>query len=160
MRRPGTVIGVRGAYAQVKMEKGVSCGEKGCPLSTSWVDSSQSDFYVLNARNCVGASIGDMVLVELRDSTALSTAFLVYLFPVIWVLVTYLVLHLFVRSSMILVLGVLGSVAALVFFIRWVDRSFSPDYRIVDFLNTEDCCSCPLIKREESTSVLPSSKFR
>lgn len=160
MRRPGTVIGIHGTYAQVKMEKGVSCGEKGCPLSTPWVDDSKGNFYVINARNCIGASIGDVVLVELRDSTALSTAFLIYIFPVVGVLVVYLVLRLLVSSSVILASGVLGSVIALAVFIRWIDRSFSPDYRIVEFLDGENCHSCPLIKREGSDSMPPSSRLK
>lgn len=157
MRRPGTVIGICGTYAQVKMEKGVSCGEKGCPLSTSWVDDSKGNFYVINARNCIGASIGDVVLVELKDSTALSTAFLVYIVPVIGVLVVYLALRLLVSSSVIRALGVLGSGIALAVFIRWIDRSFSPDYRIVEFLEGGNCSSCPLVQREESDSMPPSS---
>ncbi|MEN3185814.1 MAG: SoxR reducing system RseC family protein [Atribacterota bacterium] len=160
MRRRGTVIDVCGMYAQVKMEKGVSCGEEGCPFNTSWIDDSQSDFYVVNARNCIGASKGDEVLVELQDSTALATAFLVYLFPVVGVLVTYLVLHLFVRSPLILTLGVIGSVMTFFFFIRWIDRSFAPDYQIVEFFDAGGCHSCPLVQREKPDSTSPSSRFK
>ncbi|NSW77298.1 MAG: hypothetical protein HPY68_11110 [Candidatus Atribacteria bacterium] len=76
------------------------------------------------------------------------------------VLSVYLVLRVFVFSATILTLGVLSSVIALAFFIRWIDRSFSPDYRIVEFLDDEDCHSCPLMKREGSDSVPPFARLK
>ncbi|MGQ9746976.1 MAG: SoxR reducing system RseC family protein, partial [Candidatus Caldatribacteriaceae bacterium] len=102
MRRPGVVLKIEGMYAQVKMEKGTSCGERGCPWNASWVDESNGDFYVLKARNEVGASVGDVVLVEIRDSIVLAVAFLLYLFPIGGALLAYFGLRSLWSSSVVL----------------------------------------------------------
>ncbi|MGQ9473073.1 MAG: SoxR reducing system RseC family protein [Candidatus Caldatribacteriaceae bacterium] len=148
MRRPGVVLKIEGMYAQIKMEKGTSCGERGCPWNASWVDESNGDFYVLKARNEVGASVGDVVLVEIRDSIVLAVAFLLYLFPIGGALLAYFGLRSLWSSSVVLTLGVLGTLLVCGIFIRWVDRSFFPDYRIVEFLDSENCGLCPLRERE------------
>ena len=148
MRRIGVIVRADGPTARVKMEKGTSCGERNCPLSSSWIDDSRSDFYVVEAQNHIGASVGDRVLVELPDLTALSVAFLLYLFPIVVALVVYLVLRLLVHSSIFLLFGVLGGVCFSMMLIRRFDRSFSPDYRIVELLDVESCHLCPLLHKE------------
>ncbi len=152
MRRPGVVIETDGIHARVKMEKGVSCGDKGCPLSSSWIDDSQSNFYVVDAQNTIRASVGDQVLVELPDSAALSVAFLIYLFPLFVPLTAYFVLRLFVHSPVLFFLGILGGIVFSVVLIRRLDRSFIPDYRIVEFLGSGDCHLCPFLEKESPGS--------
>lgn len=146
MRQVGMVTRTCETVAWVKMEKGATCGGKDCPMSFSWIDDPRSDFYVVKAQNDIGASQGDMVLVELHDATVLFVAFLLYIVPIFVALASYLILRLFLHSFPLLFLGILGSVGTVVLFVRRFDRSFVPGYRIVEFWDSEGCSPCPLKK--------------
>jgi len=144
MRQVGKVLRTEGEYALVHVEKRSGCGGERCPLSSSLIDDSGSDFYTVRARNDVHARPGDTVFVEVRDTVALAVAFFLYLFPILLALGAYLLfLALFARQVLAL-FGLFGSLGGSFLFLRWLNTRFVVDYRVSAFAHPEACTQCPL----------------
>lgn len=144
MRQVGKVLRTEGEYALVHVEKRLGCGGERCPLSSSLIDDSGSDFYTVRARNDVHACPGDTVFVEVRDTVALSVAFFLYLFPILLALGVYLLfLALFARQVLAL-FGLFGSLVGSFFFLRRLNERFVIEYRVSAFVHPETCNQCPL----------------
>ena len=87
MLKPGKVEKIEGEKAWVRMQKGTSCGEHHCPLGSTLLDDSGTDFYKVLAKNEISASIGSNAVSythldvykrqELAFSFANSSAFLI-----------------------------------------------------------------------------------
>ncbi len=127
------------------MKRGAGCGAKGCPWDSSWFDDSRRDFYLVEARNGIGAQIGDVVAVEVSDQLLFVAAFFLYLFPLLSVLGVYALLHFLSVPLSYQIGGVLGSIVLVALFLRWYDRHFSPRYQIVELMQVEKYSGCPLL---------------
>lgn len=84
MRKRG-IVKKEGIPCEVAVIRHQACGENcascgGCRLSET----------VILAENTVGARVGDKVIVEIPDKTALSAAWLVYLLPIVVMIICLL----------------------------------------------------------------------
>lgn len=146
MKKIGQILKSDGKYSWVKMEKGASCGKGRCPLSSSLIDDSQSEFYVVKAYNTLGASPGDKVLVEIKDNIALEVAFLIYIFPILLTLFVYFLLRYLTPFVLYHYLGVAVSIAFSLSLLKKEDQKLQFNYRITDFADST-CQSCPLSQK-------------
>lgn len=140
----GKVLRAEGEYALVHVEKKSGCGGERCPLSSSLIDDSRSDFYTVSARNDIGASVGDLVLVKAKDTVLLGIAFFLYLFPILLALGVYALFRALFPQESLAILGLFGSLGVSFLFLRRLNTRLTIEYRIVDFASTKECTECPL----------------
>lgn len=145
MFQVGRVLQVEGEYALVHMEKKSGCGGERCPLSSSLIDDSQSDFYTVCARNEIHASPGDIVLVAVRDQVVLTVAFLLYIVPILFALSAYALIRFFTPHEPLAILGLCGSLGGSFLLLRKLNRRFVIEYRVVDRVSSKECSVCPLL---------------
>lgn len=156
MLKPGKVEKIEGEKAWVRMQKGTSCGDHHCPLSSTLLDDSGTDFYKILAKNEISASIGSNVMVEVKDALALKISFLIYLMPILLVLGTYLLVK--ALTSQVLLIGTATITAILISIIllKKADQLIQPEYTITGYLQDDDCSQCPFkgkkIKESEENS--------
>lgn len=143
MLKPGKVEEIEGGKAWVRMQKGTSCGDHHCPLSSTLLDDSGTDFYKILAKNEISASIGSNVMVEVKDALALKISFLIYLMPILLVLGTYLLVK--ALTSQVLLIGTATITAILISIIllKKADQLIQPEYTITGYLQDDDCSQCP-----------------
>lgn len=96
MKQRATVTDINGTTAICTVVRESACGEN-C-VSCSAACSNKT---TIEAQNCIGAKIGDVVELEMDSSRVLFTAFLVYLFPLILLIVFYLLTSLFTERETI-----------------------------------------------------------
>lgn len=145
MLQIGRVLCLEREYALVHMEKKSGCGGERCPLSSSLIDDSQSDFYTIRAWNEIGASPGDLVLVAVKDQTVLTIAFLLYIVPILFALLVYLLFRFLTASESLAIFGLFGSLGMSFLFLRRLNRKFTIEYRIVERVSSKECSTCPLL---------------
>lgn len=155
MRQIGLVIKTEGNRAWVKMQKGASCGEEHCPLSSSLIDDSQDDFYTVCAINSVGAKSGDQVMVEVEDLFLLRTAFMIYILPILAGILSYALLNYFLKIPSLTYTGTFLSVGIIAILLKRADRKLNFPYRIVELGTASVCISCPLKNRNEQQKLKP-----
>ena len=143
MLKPGKVEEIEGEKAWVRMQKGTSCGEHHCPLGSTLLDDSGTDFYKVLAKNEISASIGSNVMVEVKDDLALKISFLIYLMPILLVLGTYLIVK--ALTPQVMLIGVVTIIAMLISIIilKKADKIIQPEYSITGYLQDDDCSQCP-----------------
>lgn len=151
MRKIGQILKSEGKYSWVKMERGTSCGEGKCPLSSPLINDSKSNFYIVQAYNDLDASPGDKVLVEINDHIALGVAFLIYIFPILLTLSVYFLLRYLTSLVLYHYLGVAVSIVFSLFLLKEEDQRLQFHYRIIDFANST-CESCPLSHNDNLVS--------
>jgi positive regulator of sigma E activity len=158
MLKPGKIERLENGQAWVKMQKGTSCGDGHCALSSTILDDSGTDFYIVKAKNEISAPTGSDVLVEVKDATALKIAFLIYVLPIILVLGVYLLVNA-LTSSRILVVGItlLAGFISLIILKR-ADKTIQPEYFITDYIQDESCSECPFIRKKEDNTTVKSEK--
>lgn len=144
MLQVGRVLHVEGEYAFVHVEKKSGCGGERCPLSSSLIDDSQSDFYTIRARNEASASPGDLVFVEARDTVLLAVAFFLYLFPILLALGVYAFFRALSVSEPVAISGLLGSLGAAFLLLRRLNTRLAIEYRVVGLANPRECTACPI----------------
>ncbi|MCR4437754.1 MAG: SoxR reducing system RseC family protein [bacterium] len=83
MRECGEVVAVAGEFAQVKVIRGDKCGE--CRVCQALGEGGG----VMEARNTIGAAVGDMVEVEVNPKVVVGHSFLLFIFPLLLFLVGY-----------------------------------------------------------------------
>ncbi|HXL01863.1 MAG TPA: SoxR reducing system RseC family protein [Candidatus Atribacteria bacterium] len=157
MKRIGQVVKTEGKYSWVKMERGTSCGEGKCPLSSPLIDDSKSEFYMVKAYNELSASPGDRVLVEIKDHAALGIAFLIYIFPILLTLFVYFLLRYLTPLTLYHYLGVAISIIFSFFLLKKEDQRIQINYRITDLANST-CESCPLSDNTTRFSYPPGKE--
>ncbi|MBI5191875.1 MAG: SoxR reducing system RseC family protein [Nitrospirae bacterium] len=82
MTEEGIVIEVHNGMAKVRAVRGTSCGS--CASKSLCKPSSGSDTnVVIEAKNELGASVGEMVEVSMRSKTFLTASFIAYMVPLI-----------------------------------------------------------------------------
>lgn len=143
MLQLGKVVRTEGAYALVHMQKKSGCGGDRCPLSAPLIDDSQSDFYTVYAWNDIGASPGDLVLVEAKDTKVLVIAFLLYLVPIGLALAVYGLFRMLFVQELFALFGLLAGFGGAFFLLRLCNRWISVEYRVVRYAE-ERCNECPL----------------
>ncbi|HCU22733.1 MAG TPA: hypothetical protein DF698_07620 [Candidatus Atribacteria bacterium] len=143
MLKPGKVEEIEGEKAWVRMQKGTNCGEHHCPLSSTLLNDSGTDFYKVLAKNEISASIGSSVMVEIKDALALKISFLIYLMPILLVLGTYLIVK--ALTSQVMLIGAVTIIAILISIIilKKADQLIQPEYSITGYLQDDDCSQCP-----------------
>lgn len=151
MLQIGKVLNTEGEYALIHVEKKSGCGGKQCPLSSSLIDDSQSDFYIIRARNDIGASSGDLVLVEVKDTTVLSIAFFLYIFPLFLSLGVYFLLEALFARHLLPLLGLFGSMAMSFLILKRLNTRFSVEYRIAALAGSKGCNTCPFLLGRRTT---------
>ena len=160
MLKPGKIERMENGRAWVKMQKCANCGEGHCALSSTIIDDSGTDFYVIKAKNEISAPVGSEVLVEVKDTTALKIAFLIYILPIILVLGAYLLMKA-LTSSRILV-GVIPFVALVISLIilKRADKTIQPEYLITDYIQDDSCSECPFIRKKEDNTMVKSEMLK
>jgi len=83
MRECGQVVATKGQIAQVKVIRGDKCGE--CRVCHAFGESSG----VMEARNSIGATVGDFVEVEVSPKVVVGHSFLLFIFPLLLFLAGY-----------------------------------------------------------------------
>ena len=150
MLRPGKIEQLEGEKAWVRMKKGTGCsGNHHCPLSSTILDDSGTDFYKILAKNEISAPIGANVLVEIKDNMALKISFFIYLLPIILVLGAYLLAHVLTSNRFLEGFATIGAVLIAIIVLKRVDRTLEPNFSITGYFQDEDCSQCPFINKKE-----------
>jgi len=143
MLKPGKVEQIDGEKAWVRMQKGTSCGDGHCPLSSTLLDDSGTDFYKILAKNEISAPIGANVLVEVKDTTALKISFLIYLMPIILVLGAYLLMKTITSQSILIGIVTITAMFISILLLKRADKVIQPGYLITRYLQDDNCSQCP-----------------
>ena len=85
MRESGVIISARGAFVNIQIERGEKCGE----CSACFIDTSGK--MQVEARNDIGAKIGDRVEVEIEPKRVVGHSFLIFVFPILMMIAGYFV---------------------------------------------------------------------
>lgn len=116
MREQGIITKILGdKLAQVEFEAGAACAK--CKACCHLVETGKM---VVEARNEIGAKVGDKVEVHIPEKQVLTSAFLVYIFPLICLIGGYFLgiylsrtLNIFVDSEILGIgVGFVGMVVA------------------------------------------------
>ncbi len=83
MRENGEIVKIEGDVAFVRMVLGEKC--EGCNLCSAFGENSK----VLEARNVLGAKVGDRVTVEINPKLVVGHSLLVFVLPVISLIIGY-----------------------------------------------------------------------
>jgi len=122
VREQGVVVSTSGLMAEVQFTKGPQC--EGCHACDGF--RSNKDLGSLLARNAVGARPGDRVEVEIAPSVLLTSAFLVFIFPLVGMVLGYVVATTLLGASQSLgVLAAFVGLAAALVSLRLYDRAFA-----------------------------------
>lgn len=79
MKETGLVVGIEGKNAKITIERKSACGScKGCRLG-----SSDETSMTIEVSNEVGASVGDLVAVDMESTNVLLAAFIMYGIPLL-----------------------------------------------------------------------------
>ena len=103
MKEIGTVTAIQGKSATVKVDKRDECSKCGMCLFPK--NASSIDF---NARNKLGADVGDKVEIETVKDGKLLGAILVFLVPLIWIGLSAVITYIFIKNEIwLLILSVI-----------------------------------------------------
>ncbi|MBC7188582.1 MAG: SoxR reducing system RseC family protein [Calditrichaeota bacterium] len=124
MRECGQVVAVAGEFAQVKVVRGDKCGE--CRVCQALGEGSG----LMEARNTIGAAVGDMVEVEVSPKVVVGHSFLVFIFPLVLFLVGYVLGRLtpwprFINAEARGIIAAFVSLGVSFLLIRAYDRRFA-----------------------------------
>jgi len=158
MLKPGKVEHLEDDRAWVKMQKGTSCGDGHCALSSTLLNDSGTDFYIVKAKNEISAPVGADVLVEVKDSMALKISFMIYLFPIILALGAYLTIKALTSNRILVGAVTLGAILISLFILKRADQTLRPDYSITGFIEGESCSQCPFIRKNEKDEKMNSER--
>lgn len=86
MEKIGTVIKVDNNRAIVRVMRASACGEN-CAMCKGCSQTNQT----VNAKNEIGACVGDKVKLELSDQKVLLAAFFVYIIPLFTLITGYVI---------------------------------------------------------------------
>ncbi|OIN95693.1 hypothetical protein AUJ66_08685 [Candidatus Desantisbacteria bacterium CG1_02_38_46] len=84
MDEVGRVIEIKGNMAKVEVAQKEVCHK--CP-SASFCKLATGDSRIIEAANEIGAKVGQLVKIEIGSGNILASAFLVYIFPIIALLI-------------------------------------------------------------------------
>ena len=87
MRECGVVESVREKTAVVSVKRSTACGDS-CATCSSKCNLKGNKITVSNT---IGAEAGDLVMIEMKTSTVLKSAFLVYIFPLVLLFLAYFI---------------------------------------------------------------------
>ncbi len=85
MREIGVVESTNGTTAVVSVKRNSSCGES-CATCSAHCNLKGNK---ITAQNKLGAMAGDLVSIEMRTSTVLKSAFMVYILPLLMLFLGY-----------------------------------------------------------------------
>ncbi|MBQ3037543.1 MAG: SoxR reducing system RseC family protein [Clostridia bacterium] len=85
MRENAVVESVQGEYALVKVKRSTACGDS-CATCSAQCKNQNSRIEV---ENKLGARVGESVVIEMKTSKVLKSAFIVYILPLIILFGTY-----------------------------------------------------------------------
>lgn len=134
MHRTGTVRRLDGEFAKVVIKRQTACGEN-CANCGGCLEK----YNEITAKNSIGATVGDTVVIEMEDKTVLSAAFWVYIFPLIIFFAGYGVFYMLKVSEILsVVLSVLLS-GLFYIFLYFKDKKDSVKYlhKITEIINVE-----------------------
>ncbi|MDZ7271456.1 MAG: SoxR reducing system RseC family protein [candidate division KSB1 bacterium] len=83
MREYGQVVAVDGDRAQVKVVRGDKCGE--CQVCRAFGEGGG----IMEARNRIGAAVGDLVEVEVSPKTVVGHSMLLFIVPLVFLMLGY-----------------------------------------------------------------------
>ena len=130
MREQGVVVKIENGKATVKVEKKDECSKCGMCLFPKGASSIE-----FNAKNSVGANVGDTVVIETEKEGKLLGALLVFLVPLILIGVAVFINALFIKSEIWVVIIALGLIAIWFVVLSFIDKkirktaSFSPEIK-------------------------------
>ncbi len=87
MRECGEIVAVEGERAQVKVVRGDKCGD--CRVCQAFGEGGG----IMEARNRIGAAVGDLVEVEVNPKVVVGHSFLLFIVPLVFLIAGYLVGH-------------------------------------------------------------------
>ena len=116
MREIGVVESTNGAIAIVSVKRSTACGDS-CATC-----SSQCNFRgnKITVGNRIGAMPGDLVAIEMKTSTVLKSAFLVYILPILVLFAGYFITeHKTGSETKSLITGLLAFGITFIFLVFW-----------------------------------------
>ena len=122
MREVGVVVSTSGLMAEVQFSKGPQC--EGCHACDGF--RSDKDLGTLLVRNAVGAKAGERVEVEIAPGALLTSAFLVFVFPLLGLAAGYVLASaVFHASQGMAVLGAFLGLGGAFLALKLWDRLFA-----------------------------------
>ncbi|NOZ55840.1 MAG: SoxR reducing system RseC family protein [Calditrichaeota bacterium] len=122
MREQGVVVSTSGLMAEVQFTKGPQC--EGCHACDGF--RSDKNLGSLLVRNAAGARPGDRVEVEIAPSTLLTSAFMVFIFPLLGMALGYAVATALLHASQSVgVLAAFAGLAVALASLKLYDRAFA-----------------------------------
>jgi len=127
MQETGTIREIRGNEVVVELTPVSSCST--CALH-SVCNPAEVEKPVLTATNPIHAKVGDWVKLEMNPGAAITSAFLIFIFPLLGLVVGYFAGHAFGRLAE--VIGSLMGFAFFLFLVKLLDpiltkkRAFKP----------------------------------
>lgn len=117
MKEVGKVVKIKGENIAVRLERKTAC--KNCNMC----GFGKEDMYVdITTENAVGAKIGDSVEMQMESSTVLFSAWIVYILPLIFAGLGYLVAYLLHQSEIVHFWGLIAGVAVGFLAVAIVDK--------------------------------------
>ena len=122
MREVGVVVSTSGLMAEVQFTRGPQC--QGCHACDGF--RKNNDLGTLLVRNGVGAKPGERVEVEIAPSAVLTSAFLVFVFPLLGLVAGYVLASaVFHASQGMAVLGAFVGLGGAFLALKLWDRFFA-----------------------------------
>lgn len=121
MTKNGIVEDINSGIAKVKILRVSACGEN-CVECGACDKKSNT----VIAKNTLNAKVNDKVIVNMSDKLVLGAAFLVYIIPLIFLIIGYLIGHIISENTGIL-LGFTFMVIAFLIII-YIDKKFNKRY--------------------------------
>ena len=124
MKEKGLVLEIAGETAKIEIKRTTTC--KGCSICRM----GSSDTMIAEVENPGGAKGGDKVEMEVDTSSILKIAFIVYIFPIVGLIVGYLVGERITGSELVGICFGIGGLILSFRVIYWYDKRMKRERRL------------------------------
>ena len=124
MKEEGLVLESEGETAKVEIKRTTTC--KGCGICRM----GSSDTMIAEVENPGGAKVGDKVEVEVDTSSILKVAFIVYIFPIVGLIVGYLIGEGIFGSELVGICFGIGGLLLSFRVIYWYDKRLKRERKL------------------------------
>ena len=118
MRENAIIESVNGQYAYVTVKRATACGDSCATCSAQCKNKNNS----IEVENKIGARVGEHVVIEMKTSRVLKSAFAVYILPLIILFLTYFSADFLGCGEIVCALCSLGAFFIVFIILHFVDK--------------------------------------